>query len=31
MSDVAGAPLAEVATTTDLGSVVFRVRAIGRP
>ena len=26
-----GAPLAEVATTTDLGSVVFRVRAVGRP
>lgn len=26
-----GAPMAEVATTTDLGSVVFRVRAVGRP
>ena len=31
MSDVAGAPMAEVATTTNLGSVVFRVRAVGRP
>lgn len=26
-----GAPMAEVDTTTDLGSVVFRVRAVGRP
>lgn len=26
-----GAPLAEVATTTDLALIVFRVRAVGRP
>lgn len=31
MSDDIHCPFAEVATTTNLGSVVFRVRAVGRP